>query len=254
MRIISKHHDFYDCAAKTLRDNSVTFVRKTEEIVCNPFLKTMGQMDEYEESYYSGQAHSYRFESQLIFFCGTVYPIVINRTGSYWDSHNEHHEEEWNYSYTYSEAKEKNPKLFQDYLKKWFEGGKFFPAHLLVLDRYTRTTEQMRRHLKYLQKVQPSFVVKNDLLTQYAIKNGIAYFSLEFRDMASNIVHYPNLKDKEFFKVISPNDAFSRIQMYLTNELAQERQMPIKPISDKLKAESHGFDKWSFRKESVKVR
>jgi hypothetical protein len=60
-------------------------------------------------------------------------------------------------------------------------------------------------------------------------------------------------------KIIDPFSAFNSIERYLTNELAKrdvKRDQSIKdnPVPDKIKAESHGFDKWSFRKESTKTK
>ena len=58
----------------------------------------------------------------------------------------------------------------------------------------------------------------------------------------------PHLGDIGFQKVMNPWQAMQEIHMFLGNELVQDKQ-PIMPVgSDKIIAESKGFDKWSFRK------
>lgn len=58
----------------------------------------------------------------------------------------------------------------------------------------------------------------------------------------------PFLKPLEFQKVKDPFTAFQDIATYISNVLV----VPDKPddIPDKFKVEQHGFDKWSFRKQS----
>jgi hypothetical protein len=57
--------------------------------------------------------------------------------------------------------------------------------------------------------------------------------------------------DKGFQKLMSPYQAFQELEMYVGNYLVQPTiQEP--PISDKIKAEIHGFDQFSFRKEKRK--
>lgn len=63
------------------------------------------------------------------------------------------------------------------------------------------------------------------------------------------IIRNPSLKDYSFYKKVDPFNAYQQLSMYVGNNLAQQMD-PNPPISDELRAHSHGFDKWSFRKHS----
>jgi len=76
---------------------------------------------------------------------------------------------------------------------------------------------------------------------------------------SSAVIVNPILSVATMHKVVDAFSAFQSIERYLTNELAPrdvKRDMSIQdnPVPDKIKAESHGFDKWSFRKEPTKKR
>jgi len=57
----------------------------------------------------------------------------------------------------------------------------------------------------------------------------------------------PRLNKLGFASVIDPYKAFQELSMYIGNNLVNQKD-PNPPISDILKAETHGFNKWSFRK------
>lgn len=59
----------------------------------------------------------------------------------------------------------------------------------------------------------------------------------------------PRLTEIDFQKFMAPFDVFNAIERFVANELAPRDGRMDKPIPDKLKAQSHGFDKHSFRKE-----
>jgi hypothetical protein len=80
----------------------------------------------------------------------------------------------------------------------------------------------------------------------YARRDGLCQYS-------SSVIINPVLSVVLMHRRIDPFSAFNSIERYLTNELAKrdvKRDGSIKdhPVLDKIKAESHGFDKWSFRK------
>jgi hypothetical protein len=61
----------------------------------------------------------------------------------------------------------------------------------------------------------------------------------------------PILKDYEFYSVFDSFSAFQEIQMYISGVICSNENKTLK-IEDKYKIEQHGFDKWSFRRESKK--
>ena len=59
----------------------------------------------------------------------------------------------------------------------------------------------------------------------------------------------PILKEYEFYKVFDTYQTFQEIQMFISGVLGNKENNVV-IISDKDKIIQHGFDKWSFRKES----
>lgn len=66
------------------------------------------------------------------------------------------------------------------------------------------------------------------------------------------LVYNECLRNYQFYKVFDPFSAYEAISAFLNN-IARPMK-PIPKIDDKLLAEAHGFDKWSFRKEPGKKR
>lgn len=55
-----------------------------------------------------------------------------------------------------------------------------------------------------------------------------------------------------FQKIKDSFSAFQEIEMFLTNDLV--KQVDPAPLSDRDRAKAHGFDKWSFRKDTPPTR
>ena len=68
----------------------------------------------------------------------------------------------------------------------------------------------------------------------------------------SILIKNPILKDFNFHRIIKPYIAFQEIEMYLGGILANTKTPPMPVGSDKVIAESKGYDKWSFRKMPIK--
>lgn len=64
----------------------------------------------------------------------------------------------------------------------------------------------------------------------------------------------PCLKDFGFAKLFHPYNAAQEIEMFLNNNLCKNDTPPMPVGSDKIIAESKGFDKYSFRKPPTKKR
>lgn len=91
-----------------------------------------------------------------------------------------------------------------------------------------------------------NFKKSNDLIVGSDKK-----YDLDYSNAYSVVIKNPILKDFDFQKILDPYIATQEIEMYL-GRLA-ENNVPKMPVgSDKVIAESKGFDKWSFRKMSEK--
>ena len=62
-----------------------------------------------------------------------------------------------------------------------------------------------------------------------------------------NIVINPLLRPLQFIKARQPYEAYQDIRMWLSNLAMPDKVIPV--ISDELKAESKGFNKYSFRRD-----
>lgn len=69
----------------------------------------------------------------------------------------------------------------------------------------------------------------------------------------STLIINPNLKEYEFYKEIDAFTAFQEISMFLGGVLGRGEKKIVE-VEDKHKISQHGFDKWSFRKESSKKK
>lgn len=80
----------------------------------------------------------------------------------------------------------------------------------------------------------------------------------EYNSPILNITYYdggfaihvnPRLKEYNFISQYDPVSAFQEISMYIGNNLVIQKD-PNPKLSDDIKRDIHGFDKWSFRKFS----
>ncbi len=67
------------------------------------------------------------------------------------------------------------------------------------------------------------------------------------RGTERRIIINPCLKEANFVSQVSPHQAWQDLSMYLGNTLVDIASKPPQPISDELRAETHGFDRQSFR-------
>ena len=70
-----------------------------------------------------------------------------------------------------------------------------------------------------------------------------------FNNSHPRFIINPILKDYAFYKILDSFQAFQEISMFLGGVLGNHEK-EIVVVDDKYKIEQHGFDKWSFRKES----
>lgn len=211
MKIISKFHDYYDIARVGI-DKTRVFNRETSFV-------SEGKHDLFHEykpfvavprNTRMG-AHDIRFG--IVGFCGTIHPFVNvedNRYYNYFDMVGRY-PHLFDGTASISERDVCRYRLGLDGIASWFHAD--FGYFHKFFDKY-------------------------------------AYFSCENTyDVAMRIYFYPLLKELQFFRVFDPYSCYQAIEMFVCNNLAPRDTMKILPISDKLKAESHGFNKFSFRKD-----
>lgn len=240
MRLVSKFHDYYDGVVKTTgHDKSYTFVREERQIEL-PGISTVFNKCE-------GVKNDYEFRCGLVGFCGEIYPFVEvvfwNRVKVPRDIHSQ-------FFYAYEELVKEFPGIegknvsnerpftytiynLSEDLKEWFHGGN-------------------------VRRLWSSSITVSELsiLKGLFLKERIAYFAIQCLEKRKNLEKehtveiYPPLKKFEFYKIFDSYTTFQKIEMFLTNDIVRPDKIDI-TIPDKMKAQSKGFNKWSFRKEKI---
>lgn len=243
MRIISKFHDFYDSAQGYGIDPKLIYIRKTEEIdtrgwrnnrevkdleiqtAVRPLQDIFNKMPRFD--------HKYDYCSKIIAFCGKVYPF-----------------------YRYDET---NCYQLEDIIKKVEKN--IASKEISYYDK-----PRLKNMLEDLNKRVSVFAWMHDYgdLNRYSWNRFCQEAELKVPDSVhiffkspilllerDQLTINPQLKQYGFATQVDPFTAFQELSMYLGNNLVNQMNPEVN-ISDKLRAESKGFDKWSFRKEKKK--
>jgi hypothetical protein len=230
MKLITKTHDYYDgVIGSTASDKTFVFTRERKEFLLPLRNEVRILWEEHKDL-----KNEYLFEGGIIGFCGGLYPYIkVTETGLSPYSLN-------NIEYYYNIdtllrdypgiAKIKkstwSTRISLERMKDWFDVGK-------VTSGWSNFYEAS----------------KDPLLKSLFLKHRIAYFVIQGKRLNKELTieSYPVLREFKFFRVFDSFSTFQEIEHYLTNELVRPDKVDI-IIPDKLKAQSKGFDKWSFRK------
>lgn len=110
-----------------------------------------------------------------------------------------------------------------------------------LIGKSTKRNKLCKQSWDRIRKVE---VINQDV----HIKLGTPVFCVLLTSFSIMVLTNVCLKDFGFQKIMDPYVAYQTIEMYLTNEMAVQVDIPT-PQTDIEKVESHGFDKvWSFRK------
>jgi hypothetical protein len=245
MKIVSTFKDYYDSLGSP--DGATGVYNRTPKKID---IEWVG----YEASG-SGYAVSYELNTGLIGFCGKIYPYVKysynvgdgykNGCAYSADKYKEilatiesckkmdHH---WRYS----------PDIFfnaypynKDNCKIWFDGDfKSIYESPSRWGRSGRTPQYPNLKSVFIEHKTPCFAIDNPKDER-----------LFGRPANFKMLLNPKLADYNFFQLWDTYSAFTAIEQFINNEIVRPDDPYIQEISDKIKAESHGFDKFSFRKE-----
>lgn len=232
MRIISNFRDYYDGCLGYGADPKLVYVRNTEERYYNE--TDLGPLQRILDMAQTMPAISgdINLSRGVIVFCGRAYPF-------------------WNYNgisyYSYD-------KLYKAILNLAAVRGE----HNATLG-YRSTLNKLNNPVKYgyaaydLSSATAKRFFLNtslDVSDDASIFVKAPVFLIEpfsaHRNWCGYITISPSLKRYNFASQIDPYTTFQEISMYIGNNLAAQMDPDI-DISDKLKSESKGFDKWSFR-------
>lgn len=237
MRIISEHHDYYDCIMRQAMDRSITYVRKREEIhfekLDQDSWKNIENWHQFDESWSFKNVY-YHLNLIIIGFCGEVIPGVI--IGEQWWGQGIQFKKD---HFVYPNSK---PSISLDVINE-LDKEQVFPEN--------KISEATRKWLE-TGETKKWYAGDNwsvDKLKGWFLKYKVPVFAIN----GSYLILNPRLHDFHFFRVVDSQQAFQKIQQFLTNELVEQKDGMAQPVPEKVKIASHGFDtKWSFRKESEK--
>jgi len=240
MYIISKNKDYYDGVVGTMGvDKTLVYERETIEIEDNKDMPEVFQPSRNSSwnnrrekhflnlNYMNTDSKKYNNnESIIIGFCGKLYLA-------------------WKFHYT---------------VKGWEHGTKVDIPKTDIIYGY----EKAKKHLKdgfwksniqedidYVLNYDPINIFRELKTPVFIYDNSESNFRHRVSRTSSMLIINPILKDYEFYKVVDAFTAFQEISMFIGGVLGVGEKEIIQ-VDDKYKIPQHGFDKWSFRKESVK--
>ena len=277
MRLISKYQDYYDCMQKmeqhdhhgpTSDVKSVTsdlrpWIRKETKI-------PVEEVDlDFNLPYLRVNTHNFckgiGIGSFIIGFCGKIYAgLLFSGTIISKDNYsikercycieevdrvieklyNDKILSKKEYDFYYETNKKRIKKPYSSF---WDKNNKNIYMHRAQLAQSFKDLEEKREgYDAYFELGKaPIFTIRRDFFDDYP------YGFRGGRDKRF-IVFNPVLADYQFYRVFDAPRAWQEITMYMGNMCFPE--VEPNPISDELKAETHGFNKFSFRKAPQKKK
>jgi hypothetical protein len=240
MRIISNFKDYYDSVQIYGTDNTKIYNRKTishseysqEYKLANEHLSKLtnnkvylNQLHNKCNTKYKIDKNVFNYNKIILFFCGKIYTIAIYSI--------------YNKLYILKNIDELDHLLVtygnKDLKNKWLKIKNYSFYFSSMRDEYTEffNIKENKQTEDLFHKIGgPCFCIS--LLTKSLIVN-------------------PMLKDLEFYTIKDSFTAYQELMTYIDSILAGPKKNIIE-ISDKIKVEKHGYDKWSFRKEPHNVK
>lgn len=227
MRIISKNHDYYDGVQRMGQDMSVLYVRKESDVVLDYTVYNFDRPEDF------GDMNARLF---VVGFCGRVVPCIKL---SYYSGCSEKKV----FCYACGDVRKfadkvLNKKQLEQFYKKeknrrYINSYNGFNRICNMFDIYQKPRYSSRKVIDY-----------RGLFEQYGCPVYVV-------DHTANTIYLNcELKKYEFYRIVDAYTAFQTIYQWQANIAQPEKPMPV--ISDSLKIQSHGFDKYSFRKDKTK--
>ena len=235
MRIISDFHDYYDAVQATGQNQTLIYLRKSEEV----------EVSEYPFpilSYYTmgSEPREPSIRQHIVGFCGKIYPVL-----------------ELTNVATSHVAICYNLDEVDCFVERNFRKD--------AIDEYRTKTKSKRRywgrrwptHLRRdaFAKHFAACAEKRDSFAEMSVERGCPVFigtadRHAWRKWSRKIVYDGCLKELEFFRLFDSYTAFQEIAMFLGGLAVPQKEIPRVP--DKIMVGAKGFDKWSFRKPPEK--
>ena len=227
MRIISDFKDYYDIGAQYGIDPQLPYhrVRRFESLEFDRPNSWRLYRDSFAAKFYHAEYHHFYY----IGFAGKIYACINVAF----------HDEKPKFCF--------DPSLIDD---------AFFACDfaLQYKRKYRHDVKSDRTSFQRMKKeITECYEYKNypELLDLFE-KHKTAIFVCDCSPYRSTVVINESLSRYGFQKVLPPMQAWQELEMYVGSYLTKPT-IEEPPISDKIKAEIKGFDKFSFRKDKQKV-
>lgn len=222
MRIISRKKDYYDSVQSLGQDKDLIYIRKPKELRLNEiYWKSLNDL-RLKNRWLEKRSES--LKTVIIGFCGKIY--------------------------FYASVDIMSQRY---YIKSIDEFEKILIKHKRqdLLNRLRRKGSKYSFYRKpLLQAMEELFKLSgSDQYLDFFIDLNVPIFILTEDDTV--IFNPDNLKDYDFYHIFDAYCAYQELEMFHSNIL-KTNQKEMVNIEDKYKIEQHGFDKWSFRKQSNK--
>lgn len=272
MRIISSFKDYYDAVGAYDQDSEPVYVRQTSEIESDRNSRAPDVMERMSKLWslfhppqivtplampktytldgMDGQADLYHRQEKgtgRVFFCGRVYPFYIlsglvqGELKTFYC---------YNLNQYISAIEQLNPSNKKKILTAIQDG-------VVELKAYRGRNIQSREYLSHAswEKWTTSFRrdVKDDHARYFKCPAAIQLPHPKFVNSHVFILN-PRLNQYNFQSQVEPYTAYQELSMYLGNNLVDTSEMDPRPITDKDRAETKGFNEWSFRRHKTEDR
>lgn len=243
MRIFSKFHDYYDSCLAYGADPKASYTRNEREYTPRKNwpveVRTVPLRVRFRSVVGRFLGRWPEYGQGIILFCGRVYPYVcfckqtqsVNPLTKQLDR-----TKEFVYCYTIGQITE----FFSKHGSKEEKLQYFKPM--------TRKENSFRRafELFFQQNQMPERTVIDIL---FKIKSPCINIITRIPDSGNDkLVVNPELKKLQFYRIVDAYTAFQELSMFISGVMGGSAP-PMIEISDKIRAEKHGFDKWSFRRK-----
>ena len=231
MQIISDFHDYYDIGMQNGIDPQLPYRRFRREERISWHHKLYGKDYRYDD--YCDH------ENKTVFFgfAGKIYPVLEHTNNS----------DETVYIFNLDKMEQKSfddvirqKKIFDDAVRRRLDCGR----------TKSRTRAEKDCLVQFMQELNEMFALKNNQTILGLFDEFETAIFVWWLDSPTVIIN-EQLGLYHFQKVLSPMEAFQELAMYVGARLTKP-VIAEPPISDKIKAEIHGFDKHSFRKAKSK--
>lgn len=226
MRIVSKQTDYYDSLQGNIVGNSsIKYIRQEKSVPIEgdwPFKKLIHKNSPFNRVPISNELSFYLIYVGL---CGTNYHGV---------------KFEDQYFYTLSQL--------HNYLMNKSEVGSAKYEKIRLLEKYNSSLPDLIEYFR----AEP---LDYEADPQYPIAVSTTDFFGEWSKFktATRQIHYDCLlRPYEFFKAVGPYELYMKLESWHANQVIPEKPLPI--MSDSIKINARGFDKWSFRKMPSKKK